>query len=201
MSVSFKGSTENKSSMRGSIFTRARMSFFRSKGERGADVLTLRGKTGANFEGKVRVTRGSEGCFSCFGNIGSSEQDKERYVLIKGSNLFVFLKEDSAAPKYAVDLARKVVNVHPASGQCQMVCLETALGDTEYQFKFDLKENPESANDFAKALKEQIHVADAEAAKAVRSTMSTYKLFDYHIVKYLKNDISIFNSFLICLFL
>jgi hypothetical protein len=142
------------------------MSFFRSKGERGADVLTLRGKTGANFEGKVRVTRGSEGCFSCFGNIGSSEQDKERYVLIKGSNLFVFLKEDSAAPKYAVDLARKVVNVHPASGQCQMVCLETALGDTEYQFKFDLKENPESANDFAKALKEQIHVADAEAAKA-----------------------------------
>lgn len=148
------------------------MSFARSKGERGADVVTLRGETGANFEGPARVTRGqSEGCFSCIGKIGSSEPDKERYVLIKGSNLFVFLKEDSAAPKYAVDLARKVVNVHPASGHCQMVYLETTLGDIEYKFKFDLKENPELGNNFAKALKEQIKVADAEAAKAVRTIL------------------------------
>lgn len=152
--------------MRTSIFTRARMSFLRSKGERGADVATLRGR-GADFEGPARVIRGStDGLFSCCGKVNAAEEpNKERYVLIKGSNLFVFAKEDSPAPKYAVELARKVVNVYPVSGQYQLVYLETTLGDVEYKFKFDLKENAELGNNFAQALKEQIRVADAEAAK------------------------------------
>jgi hypothetical protein len=60
----------NRSSVSGrSFISRARQSFFRSKGDRGADVITLRGMTGSDFEGEARVTRGDIGmglCFSCF---------------------------------------------------------------------------------------------------------------------------------------
>ncbi len=44
----------------------------RSHGERGADVETLRGTTGANYEGEAKVSRGgsSNGLCGCLG--GSS---------------------------------------------------------------------------------------------------------------------------------
>lgn len=54
-----------------SFVSRARQSFMRSHGDRGADVKTLRGKTGADFEGEARVTRGNRSAFcSCFGEKG-----------------------------------------------------------------------------------------------------------------------------------
>jgi len=48
------------------------VSLNRSHGERGADVETLRGTTGANYEGEAKVSRGgsSNGLCGCLG--GSS---------------------------------------------------------------------------------------------------------------------------------
>ena len=64
------GATKRKSS----LFHRARMSFVRSGGQRGASMETLRGTNGADFEGKAeKVERGngtSIGC-GCFGSAGS----------------------------------------------------------------------------------------------------------------------------------
>mmetsp|Transcript_54133 Transcript_54133/g.162058 ORF Transcript_54133/g.162058 Transcript_54133/m.162058 type:complete len:226 (-) Transcript_54133:557-1234(-) len=60
---------------RSSLLQRARMSFYRSKGERGADVATLRGTRGADFEGEARVIRGTSDAVlcSCFGGGGNGE--------------------------------------------------------------------------------------------------------------------------------
>jgi hypothetical protein len=59
---------------RSSLINRARMSFVRSGGQRGASVETLRGTTGADFEAIAsEVDRGSGSgvdC-ACFGDSGS----------------------------------------------------------------------------------------------------------------------------------
>jgi hypothetical protein len=75
----------------------------RSSGERGADVETLRGTHGPDFEDFARISRGDAGGCSCFG--GSKDLLKERVLLIEGPFCFVFSKEDDPAPKYAISLA------------------------------------------------------------------------------------------------
>jgi hypothetical protein len=128
-------------------------------------VETLRGLTGSDFEGPARVTRGNtSGLCSCFGN-NNGEPNKKGYVLIKGANLFVFAKEDSAAPKYAVELTHKKISLHEALGHTQVVTLESGLGDVEYKFKFDLRENPELAKNFAVAMREQVAVGESNEVK------------------------------------
>lgn len=73
---SLLGTSRKVSAMKrkSSLFNRARMSFVRSGGQRGASMETLRGTNGADFEAKAgKVERGngtSVGC-GCFGSAGS----------------------------------------------------------------------------------------------------------------------------------
>lgn len=150
---------------RGSIFSRARQSFFRSNGDRGANVQTLQGLKGADFEGDCKVTRGNRSAlFSCFGS-DNTKPNKMRYVLVKGPNLFVFTKAESSSPKYAVDLERKKATLHPVVGQKQLVTIESGLGDVDYKFLFDLRDNSDVAKNFVVTLREQIAVGETSEMK------------------------------------
>lgn len=144
---------------RSSLLQRARMSFYRSKGERGADVATLRGTRGADFEGEARVIRGTSDAVlcSCFGGGGNGEPKKKRFVLIKGSSCFVFASEESTSPKYAIKLAFMKAEVHGTT-----VELQTTLGDVEFRFAFD---KAEIAERFAGVVTEQASIAEGDVAK------------------------------------
>jgi len=156
---------DSMSSNRGSIFTRARHSFFRSNGERGANVETLRGQTGADFEGSCKVTCGDRSpLFGCFGS-KNNEVQKKRYVLIKGPNLFVFSNAASSAPKYALEVVHKKVTLHRVVGNTQLVTFESGLGDVDYKFLFDLRDNSDVAKNFTQALKEQIAAGETDEVK------------------------------------
>jgi len=128
--------------------------------------------TGSDFEGEARVTRGDIGmglCFSCFFVDRGGEPNKKRYVLVKGTNLFVFTSATAKAPKYAIDLPHKQIVLHEEAngGHSQTVTIENSLGDVEYKFQFDLKENPNLARSFAHALKEEAAVGETNEIKKV----------------------------------
>jgi len=153
---SMKGSRRGSSLRRvSSLFSSARASFYRSKGDRGASVETLRGSNGADFESYATVHRGdAEGLMdmfditTCFGCCG--KKDGVYFLLIKGEYCFVFASEDAASPKYAIELInrRAVVDTHesyipriPHPGASNdttytSINLETSLGDIEYKFTF-----------------------------------------------------------------
>jgi hypothetical protein len=159
-----KDNSEKDPLRRSSFFSGRRLSFFRSKGASGANVETLRGH-GADFEGSCRVTRGNRSpFFACFGS-PNTEPNKKRYVLVKGTNLFVFVREDSPSPKYAIDLAHKTVNLHPISGHSQIVTIEDGFGDIDYKFRFELRENSDLAKNFSNVLKETIAMSDTNEVK------------------------------------
>lgn len=151
---------------RSSIFTRARNSFIRSKGERGADVDTLRGNTGADFEGEAIVIRGQTGfgLFSCF-DFGRRKSNNNKYILIKGPFVFVYSKQTASAPTYSIPLKHQRVNVHDIKGNSQVVTLESGLGDIEYEFKFDLNENRELGANFGRVLEEEIVIGNTAEVK------------------------------------
>ena len=88
-------------------------------------------------------------------------------MLVKGTNLFVFLREDSSSPKYAIELAHKTVTLHPISGHSQIVTIENGLGDIEYKFRFELRENSDLAKNFSNVLKEKIAISDTNEIKDV----------------------------------
>ena len=117
----------------------------------------LRGNTGANFEGSGKIARGAEGIAlcNCFGKSG--ESNKERYFLIKGPFCFVFTQKDASSPKYAVGFQGMRAN-----RQKTTVLLESALGDTEYEFTFATES---MATEFATAVEQQVATAQAEVAK------------------------------------
>lgn len=157
-----------KDRRRSSLFLRAMNSFYRSKGSRGADVNTLRGNTGADFESEAVVIRGSNnglGLFSCLGWRKDSNKFKKKYIVLKGPHIFVFSKATSPSPKFAIPLKHETVNVHKSHGKTQVVTLETGLGDVVYTFKFDLSENKDLGNNFGHSIAEQIGVGNKEAAK------------------------------------
>lgn len=138
-------------------------------------MKTLRGKTGADFEGEARVTRGNRSAFcSCFGEKGG-EPNKQRYVLVKGTNLFIFAKETSPAPKYAVDIPHKKIVLREKVGHSQIVTIETGLGDVEYKVKFDLRANEHVAKNFALALKEEAAVGETNEIKEKLGHRSAFK--------------------------
>lgn len=138
---------------RSSLFAAARASFYRTRGQSGASVETLRGTSGADFEGYATVNRGAEesfldlfSCMSCFGT-----NDGTYFLLIKGYHCFVFKDEEATSPKYAIELMnRKAVLQpshatliprvpHPGVGRdatYATVHLETSLGDVVYKFTF-----------------------------------------------------------------
>ncbi|KAL7544636.1 hypothetical protein ACHAWF_008005 [Thalassiosira exigua] len=127
---------DRRASRKSGIFTKARMSFVRSHGERGADVETLRGTTGANYEGEAKVSRvgSSNGLCGCLGG-SSGEPTKDKYMLIKGAACFVFSNEEASSPKYAIMLAHMKTDVDGAT-----VVLETALGDASVAKAEQIKE-------------------------------------------------------------
>ena len=135
----------------------------RSGGERGADVETLRGTNGADFEGYGIINRPDAGLVGC-GCFGGND-NKQRLLLIKGPFIFVYNDESDPAPKYAVSLANLKGKMHGTSGTA--VALEASLGDVEYEIIFD-KESV--AKEFLDTVKKQAAVGQAEAVRKVRST-------------------------------
>lgn len=125
---------------RSSIFERARASFYRSRGQNGASVETLRGTTGSDFEGFALVERCSDDglgldCnpFSCC----CGHKDGLYFLLVKGYHCFVFKDEDGVAPKFAIELNHRKAALQPKhdANHC-IVHLQTSLGDVEYKFTF-----------------------------------------------------------------
>lgn len=123
-----------------SFFSKLSRSFRRSNGERGADVATLRGSHGADFECDVNIRRGAIGC-SC-GLFGHKDSSKERFLLIKGAHCFVFKNENSPSPKYAIALAHTKARKHDLLRQ-NTVVLESYLGDAEYTLVFPTTDRAE----------------------------------------------------------
>lgn len=140
-------STQRKSSIFGSIKTLLK----KKPTAQGASVAILRGNSGADFEGPAKVRREdyTPGCM-CYSNDKSAS--KVRYVLIKGNSCFVFSSKEDTSPKFAIPLCHlKVELEEPQRDQTAEVIFKSGLGDVEYRFTFDLKENPNAGNDFKKA--------------------------------------------------
>jgi hypothetical protein len=153
-----KSSIKSLSLMRNLLFAASR-----SSGERGADVETLRGTNGADFEGNATIKRGggSGGCGGC-GCRGDAEEKKEYLVLIKGPFCFVFKSVEDLAPKYAISLAyMKPVVRDPSHGR-SIVTLETTLGDLEYEMSFA---DETTAKAFKTAAGRQASAGEAEEVR------------------------------------
>mmetsp|Transcript_11932 Transcript_11932/g.11486 ORF Transcript_11932/g.11486 Transcript_11932/m.11486 type:complete len:208 (-) Transcript_11932:220-843(-) len=158
----------NSQSRSGSGFfakAKSTLSLFSSKGDKAADVVTLRGTGGSDFEGEAKISReGTSGLLCpCLGG-GSKDKSKTGHVLIKGPSCFIFSDETSPSPKYAIKLDRKTANLHDNNKKENhvLVTLEDGLGDVEFQFIFsDIK----SATKFTKTVTEQVAIAAEDTAK------------------------------------
>lgn len=148
------------SSSKVSISTRLSRAFSRSfYGTRGSleqTVITLRGSTGADFEGYATVARGVED--SVLGVFGLSnmftfghKKNDLCLLLIKGHHCFVFNDEKSKSPKYAIDLMNRKAVIQPSHESFipriphpgaehdttyTTIHLETGLGDIDYKLTF-----------------------------------------------------------------
>jgi len=119
----------------------------------------------------VKVHRGSGsgegiacGCVGGNGDNGDKSEKKDRFVLIKGTSLFIFADEKAASPKYAVALA----NVKPKIQDYKSyttVYLETSLGDIEYRFTFDTNKHSDDAKLFASVVINCANMAQEEIIK------------------------------------
>lgn len=152
-----------RNSLRSSFFRLKSLSFRRSGGDRGADIDTLRGTHGPDFEGYATINRaGSVGVScGCFG--GKNDNKKEKIILIKGAYCFVFMKETDPAPKYAISLAHMKANLQqsPSHG-VHRVTAETSLGDIEWELGF---ENKQLANQFLDSFRQQAAVGEADEVR------------------------------------
>jgi len=158
-------SLSTRSSFRSSFFSLKGLSFRRSGGDRGADINTLRGKNGPDFEGYATIRRAGNNGISCgcFGGSGNNDDKKEKTILIKGAFCFVFVKETDPSPKYAISLAHTKTSLHPSSSSspCR-VTIETSLGDVEWELEF---ENKKLANQFTNAFRQQAAIGEADEAR------------------------------------
>jgi ribosomal protein L27 len=152
---------------RPSFIQRARSSLFRAKKTGGSDVATLRGTSGSYFEGTAQVMRGSGSDFLGCGCFGGGK-DKTLFLLIKGPFCFVFSKETSSSPKYAISLMGMTTDVKPPSRGQQTVLFESNLGDVEYTFVFSTAEFADIAERFAATVSQQ---AQAAQTKQVRERL------------------------------
>lgn len=137
------------------IFTHYQHLSDRSGGERGADVETLRGNHGADFEAEAIVNRGGPVGCGCFG--GSDM--KECLLLIKGPFVFVYANESDKAPSYAISLAQMKAKPKGVSGGLHRVTLETTLGDMEYEISFKTEKD---SNSFVEVVREQAAVGETQ---------------------------------------
>lgn len=164
----------SSSRRRSSFFNVRRLSFFRSKGTRGADVETLRGNTGASFEGYARVARCGDYMNCCGMKLGAVKESTKKplFLLLKGNSLFVFKSEDDPSPKYAIQLEKMQVEAEEEKshihGQATTdVLLKTALGDVEYIFTFNTAKdnNKDIVNTFLTTVRNAVNEANIEETK------------------------------------
>ena len=139
--------------------------FNRSGGDRGADLDTLRGTHGPDFEGYATIKRAGGGIGVTCGCFGGGDDKKEKIILIKGTYCFVFMKESDSAPKYAISLAHLNAKVQPPSHGVHHVTIETSLGDTDWELGFEQKE---IAQQFADAFRQQAAVGQSDEVRKVR---------------------------------
>ena len=160
------------------IFASTLTMFRRTGGRTGASVEMLRGDSGSDFEGRATIQRGEaplgllNPC-SCLrrGNGGP------RFLLIKGYHCFVFDSDDSASPRYAIELINRRAVVqpghagvvpHPGAGEgsssCTTVHLETSLGDVEYRMTFAGGYDGRGGDTLASRFVDAVAVASSEAS-------------------------------------
>jgi hypothetical protein len=135
---------------------------FRSDGTRGADLDTLRGTNGPDFEGYATIKRSDSFgvCCTCFG--GNKDDSKEKILLIKGPYLFVFTNESDTAPTYAIELAHMKTVMQQSSEKQQSMTIETSLGDVEWELTF---EHGSIAKQFTEAFKKQAAIGEADEVR------------------------------------
>merc|ERR1711862_546329 len=94
----------------------------------------------------------------------SSSRKKPQFLLLKGNSLFVFQSEDAPSPKYAIPLERMQVEAEKETD----VLLKTALGDVEYRFIFNIKDDDDSrdiVNKFLISVRFAVNEANIEETK------------------------------------
>ncbi|VEU37533.1 unnamed protein product [Pseudo-nitzschia multistriata] len=158
---SVKRGMSKRKSLRASFLRLKSLSFRRSGGERGADIDTLRGTHGPEFEGYAKINRSGGAGISC-GCFGGSGDTKEKIILIKGAYCFVFVNESDPAPKYAIACAHMKAKIHSPSHGVHPVTIETALGDVEWDLTFQQKQ---IAKQFADAFKKQAAVGESDEVR------------------------------------
>jgi hypothetical protein len=139
----------------------------RSGGERGADVQTIRGTRGAEFEGIAQVLRGESGMIEC-GCFGGKHENDDKLLLVKGTFCFVFYSHDDLAPKYAISLTELKAVVQDSGDDRAVVTLESSR-EVEYEMSF---QDLTVAKAFRDAVAKQSALGRAEVAAKVRG-------FDY----------------------
>ncbi|GAX24338.1 hypothetical protein FisN_4Lh459 [Fistulifera solaris] len=138
---------------RSSFFQRVGASFYRSGGDRGADIATLRGNQ-VDFEGQGSISRLATGC----GCLGRSDAKAQRTLLIKGPFCFVYDMKNDSSPLFAVSLHRtKAKTVGPNHVQ-----LSTTLGDVEYDIFF---KDPKHVPLFNEAVAKQSAISQSEETR------------------------------------
>lgn len=150
-----------RKSLRASLLRLKGLSFRRSGGERGADIETLRGTHGPDFEGHATIHRRGGVGISC-GCFGGGGGGGEKIILIKGAYCFVFGKESDPAPKYAIACAHTKAKIHAPSHGVHPVTIETSLGDVEWELEFAIKE---IAEQFENAYRKQAAIGEADEVR------------------------------------
>ena len=138
------------------IFNSTLKIFQRTNGRNGASVRSLRGSSGADFEGNGVISRTtSNSMFNCTSLLlcgCMTKKDTERFLLIKGFHCFVFDNDEGISPKYAIELMNRkafigTLSILPTSGTKKSkaprqdptyttVHLETNMGDVDYKITF-----------------------------------------------------------------
>jgi len=156
-----KKRSSRRSTLRSSFFRLKILDFRRSGGETGADLNTLRGKHGPDFEGFATIRRAGGTGVSC-GCFGGNDDKKEKTILIKGAYCFVFSKESDPSPKYAISLAHMKAKMQSPSHGIHHVTIETMLGDVDWELGFGLKQ---IAQQFADAFLHQAAIGEADEVR------------------------------------
>jgi len=156
-----KKNPSRRSSLRSSFFRLKSLAFRKSGGETGADVNTLRGSHGPDFEGYATIKRAGGMGVSC-GCFGGDDEKKEKIILIKGAYCFVFDKESDAAPKYAISLVHMKAKLQSPSHGMYHVTIEASLGDVDWELGFEQKP---IAQQFVDAFRHRAAVGEADEVR------------------------------------
>lgn len=141
--------------------------FCRSNGARGADVETLRGTSGADFEGIGTIERVSDDaymCGCCFVFNGKSDANIQHLLLIKGPFIFVYSIRNQTSPKYAISLESLSPKIKDNNDDHDKntILLQTSLSETRYEIHF---QNNDDAIKLNRVVREQSAVGRNNTAR------------------------------------